>query len=370
LRVFHLVAPAAVGGLEAVVQALALAQKKKGYDVRVIALLETGVLEPAFLVRLRSGGVAVQAITAPARAFRHQRSALRVMLADICPDVLHSHGYLPDVLSASLGTRFPGARVTTVHGFTGGGWRNRFYELLQRLSHSRLDAVVTVSRKLASQLGSFRPRARSIEYLQNSWAPTENLLTRETAQAAVSLSATAFNIGWVGRLSSEKGLDVLIEALPALADLRFHLTVFGDGPERGVLERRAVALGLTDRISWRGVVSDAPRLMPAFDVFVLSSRTEGTPISLLEAIHAGVPIVATVVGGVPDVVSAKEAVLVESETPPALADALRRVHDDRAAAATRAASATKRLETDFAIAPWVDAYEKIYERAISARRPG
>jgi glycosyltransferase involved in cell wall biosynthesis len=129
-------------------------------------------------------------------------------------------------------------------------------------------------------------------------------------------------------------------------------------------------LGLTDRISWRGVVSDAPRLMSAFDVFVLSSRTEGTPISLLEAIHAGVPIVATVVGGVPDVVSAKEAVLVESETPPALADALRRVHDDRAAAATRAASATKRLETDFAIAPWVDAYEKIYERAISARRPG
>ena len=368
MKVVHLLAPAAVGGLEAVVQALSLGQRRKGYDVRAIALLESGALEPEFLSRMRSLGVPVTAITTPARAFRRQRSALKEICAHISPDVLHTHGYLPDVLSASMGGNFPAARVSTVHGFTGGGWRNRFYELLQRLSHPRLDTVVAVSRKLGTDLTSSRPRAKSVEYVQNSWAATEKSLPTEVARAALGLSPAAFQVGWVGRLSREKGLDVLIDALPALADLRLHLTVFGDGPERGVLERRAVRLGLTDCISWRGVVSDAVRLMRAFDVFVLSSRTEGTPITLFEAMEAGVPVVATAVGGVPEVVTTNEAVLVDKENSGALALALRRVHDDRPGAAARVVAAKDRLERHFATAPWVDAYEGVYVRAISARR--
>ena len=93
---------------------------------------------------------------------------------------------------------------------------------------------------------------------------------------------------------------------------------------------------------------------------MLSSRTEGTPVVLFEAMAANVPIVTTGVGGVPDVVSPAEAALVRSEDPVALAAEIRGVHADREAAARRARAAHARLERDFGVAPWLDRYEAIY----------
>src|SRR5437879_13039717 len=91
--------------------------------------------------------------------------------------------------------------------------------------------------------------------------------------------------------------------------------VVGDGVERCRLERLAATLGLGSRVAFHGKVDDAARLFPAFDMFVLSSRTEGTPIVLFEAMAAGVPVVANAVGGVPDVESRHEALLVHKTAP-------------------------------------------------------
>ena len=118
---------------------------------------------------------------------------------------------------------------------------------------------------------------------------------------------------------------------------------------------------------WHGFMANAGRLYAAFDVFVLSSRTEGTPIALLEAMSAGVPIVATSVGGVPDVVSRNEALLVPSDDPVALADAIRSVYSDPTAAATRACAAQQRLSQNFAAAPWLAAYEALYRNIARSR---
>src|SRR5690606_17786654 len=106
---------------------------------------------------------------------------------------------------------------------------------------------------------------------------------------------------------------------------------------------------------------DAGQLFPAFDAFVLSSRTEGTPIALFEAMAARVPIVATRVGGVPDVVTAAEAILVPSEDPRELAKAIRAVVADTGSARSRAAAAEDRLRTAYDVEPWVDRYVSIYE---------
>jgi glycosyltransferase involved in cell wall biosynthesis len=107
-------------------------------------------------------------------------------------------------------------------------------------------------------------------------------------------------------------------------------------------------------------VRDAGRLFAAFDLFVLSSRTEGTPIVLFEAMGTGVPIVATRVGGVPDVVSPAEAVLVPPDDPLTLAGEIRAVYRNPAGARERARRARERLLRDFSIAPWLGRYEAIY----------
>jgi glycosyltransferase involved in cell wall biosynthesis len=108
-------------------------------------------------------------------------------------------------------------------------------------------------------------------------------------------------------------------------------------------------------------------LFPAFDVFVLSSRTEGTPIALFEAMAAGVPIVASAVGGVPDVVSSREAVLVTQEDPAALAAGLTETLGDPTAALERARAARRRLEREFALQPWLEQYLALYTSLYAPR---
>src|SRR5204863_178583 len=136
-----------------------------------------------------------------------------------------------------------------------------------------------------------------------------------------------FRVGWVGRLRPEKGADVLLAALPLLADLPLVVSVVGEGRQRPQLQQSAARLGLGDRVRWLGNVAEAGRLFAGFDVFALSSRTEGTPIVLFEAMAARTPIVASAVGGVPDVVSPREALLIGADDPAALRQ-IRVVSDD------------------------------------------
>jgi len=173
-------------------------------------------------------------------------------------------------------------------------------------------------------------------------------------------------VGWVGRLSQEKGPDLLIDALARLTDLPMVVSIIGTGRDAEALKADAAARTTAD-ILWHGLVPDAARLYSAFDVFVLSSRTEGTPIALLEAMAAGTPIVATAVGGVPDVVTKQEAVLVQPGNTDALANAIRAVHDDGSNAQSRAAAARMRLSQLFAREPWLSAYATLYNRLRAAR---
>jgi len=160
---------------------------------------------------------------------------------------------------------------------------------------------------------------------------------------------------------------VLIDALRLVRDLPLGVSIVGEGSagEQRSLLARARRCGVAQRIQWHGLVPDASRLYKAFDVFVLSSRTEGTPIVLLEAMAAGVPIVATRVGGVPDVLTSAEAVLVPSASPVALAAAIRAVYRDPAAAHARAQRARERLLADFTVPPWVRRYEAVYRLVTS-----
>ena len=122
-------------------------------------------------------------------------------------------------------------------------------------------------------------------------------------------------------------------------------------------------LRISDRITWHGAIANAGSLFTAFDAFVLSSRTEGTPITLLEAMNAGVPIVATRVGGVPDVVSSSHALLVPAEEPRMIAQALSELEREPSAATHRSMRARERLLQSFSPATWLGAVDAVYEAA-------
>ena len=138
----------------------------------------------------------------------------------------------------------------------------------------------------------------------------------------------------------------------------------GDGREGPRLRDRAAALGIVDKVTWHGALPNAGSLVSAFDALILSSRTEGTPIVLLEAMEAQVPIVATRVGGVPDVLSSVDAILVPPDMPRAIASGLDEIARDRTAAHRRAAHSRQRLTEAFGHRKWLTRVSEVYNRVL------
>lgn len=368
--IVHVIAAEPVGGAESVVRLLAGAQRARGSRVTVVTIETSDAGETAFADALKQTSVEVVRLRLPGRAYLRERREIAAVCADVSATVLHSHGYRTDVADAPFVGRRGLPIVSTVHGFTGGNLRSRLYQWLQRRAYHTFDAVVAVSapleRELAQALGTER-----LHLQPNAYRAPHDASSRADARAALALPADSFVIGWVGRLSHEKGADVLLDAL-ACADLSDHVQVafLGDGPEAQALRERAMRLGLGARVMWKGRIARAERLFAAFDTLVLSSRTEGTPMVILEAMAAGVPIVATRVGGVPEVLTAGTAVLVPPESPAELATAIRAMVTNAAAAMARARAAQDRVEREYGVPGWVARYETIYQRAAehAARR--
>ena len=134
-----------------------------------------------------------------------------------------------------------------------------------------------------------------------------------------------FAFFYVGRLNPVKDLGTMLDAfaaLPADVSLRARLYMVGDGPERSALEARRDALGLGERVTFLGARGDVSEVLMAADGFVMSSKSEGLPMALLEAMAAGVPCIATAVGGIPDLFGQDRGLLVPAQDPPALADGM------------------------------------------------
>jgi glycosyltransferase involved in cell wall biosynthesis len=358
IRVLHVLAPAREGGLEQVVAMLSSGRRRE--DVHVAAVLSPSDAEShPFIDKLHALEVPVTRVVVRGRSYVSEYRSLRALMRRLRPAIVHTHGYRADILAGVAARACGVPTVSTVHGFTGGGARNLLYEGMQGLALRRADAVVAVSKPLASRLADSGIAPGRIHFIPNGFCPSENQLTRDEARDRLGLSRQGHVAGWVGRLSREKGADVMVQAL-AKCDSSWRLSIIGTGRERDRLVDLAQRLGISERISWHGPIPGAASLLRAFDAFVLSSRTEGTPIGLLEAMHAGIPVIATRVGGVPDVVTATDALLVVAESPDAIAGGLAEIAQDQSAAARRAESARRRVADAFGFAPWLAAVDAIY----------
>ena len=370
MDIVQLLAPGPFGGLERVVTLLSIGLARRGHRVLAALLVEAEQKEqPGLATALEHAGIRVELICAPHRAYRQERELVRRFLKAERPDVVHTHGYHADVLLRSVAQRLGLPVVATVHGFTTGGIKNRIFEWLERRSLRRMDLTVAVSDPLARRLIESGVPADRTRVVRNAYAPPGEFLSRDQARGRLGLGSRDQVIGWVGRVSPEKGPDVMLEGLLCMATPGAKLCVIGRGRLQAAMEQRVEQLGLTGRVLWRGAIPDAWQLFRAFDVYCMSSRTEGTPMALFEAMAAGVPVVTTRVGGIPDVVSDREAWLVPSGEPAALAAALDQALGDPAERARRIEAAASRLARDFALEPWLERYEAIY-RSVTTPRKG
>lgn len=233
---------------------------------------------------------------------------VRLML-DICKrqsvDVWHSHDYKTDILGRLICKRHPMKLVSTMHGFTGETWRTRTYARLADRALRGYDRVIAVSPMLIEHAAERGINPNRLIHIPNAinLAEFARSTPRGKAKYDLGLAKDEHAIGVVARFSVEKGVDRAMKLFAQLhrkrPETRLHL--IGDGPERANLERLADELGITYAIRWWGWQSDTRPIMQAMDTLLLTSHTEGLPNVVLEAMAVGLPVAATSVGALPDV---------------------------------------------------------------------
>ncbi|MBI5362915.1 MAG: glycosyltransferase [Planctomycetes bacterium] len=336
LHVAH-VMEATIGGTRRHLRDVARLQRALGLDVTVIA---SNLREPrveADFVELERLGVVVERLPmrraiAPFADLGHER-ALERILAARRPDVVHSHSSKAGVLArlASLSTGI-GVRVHTPHTFAFlfealfSAPKRAFFRRIEAALAERTHAVVAVSRGDAETIAASRVvPAERLRVVENGIDPAPWLAARPIGRATLGVPEKAPLALVAGLLNAAKGQDLALELLALPAGRELVLLLAGDGADRARLEARARALGVAERVRFLGWRDDVPSLMAACDLVLLPSRWEGLPYVVLEALAAGVPVVATPVDGARELVlDGTTGVLARAITADALDEALGR----------------------------------------------
>jgi len=244
-------------------------------------------------------------------------------------------------------------------------------KMLKRRELARADAVTAVCGAVADSLvrdyGVPRERVRVVP---NGADPPDDVAERDaTRRLRVGLGASAFKPLWVcaARLEEQKGHDVLIEALAEVKrrGLEFLAALAGEGSRREPLERRVAELSLGEQVRFLGSLPEIGPLLAAADAVVMPSRWEGLPLTLLEALARGRPVVASAVGGIPEVIEDRvSGRLVPPGDVPALADALEWIHRRADLAAALGREGAARVRERFTWDRVVEAFEEVYDEVL------
>lgn len=305
VRVLHLIASNFVGGPEKQILRHVAEDSTARLELWVGSFRDAGE-KPEILrkadnlhiptIEFSAGRIVPLAVCELLKALRHH---------DI--SVLCTHGYKANVLGY-LASKFTGRpHIAFFRGSTGENFRVRVYDTLERLALQRACCVACVSRSQAEQLASKRGRRILPAYIANAVMPAADAQNagQKFLRREYGLPEDAFVVVAAGRLSPEKGHRFLLEACSQLRKQipELAVVILGEGAERGNLEAQRQALGLSDCVSLPGFRHDVQRWMRAADAVVNPSLTEGMPNVVLEAMALGVPVVATAVGSLPDMMT-------------------------------------------------------------------
>jgi glycosyltransferase involved in cell wall biosynthesis len=375
MRLVHVVDSLDRGGLERVVCDLSSEQLRRGYDVRVYCLLSRGSLAP----ELEARGVRV--LCGSKRRgpdFRAVRE-LRRLLRGSARSVLHSHSMMPNyyACAARMLAGLSICIVNTRHDM-GSTLPNDRRERLYRLSVPMTRLIVMVSERVKERFladGIVPPRKARVVFngIQTGDAQCATPADRSEARRLLGAEPGQFVVGCVGRLVELKNHVAVVRAVARLATAypTLRLVLIGEGPLRDRLVALGSELGIADRLSLLGERPDVRRLLAGLDAFVMPSLTEGHSIALLEASAAGVPIIATKVGGNPEIVHHESTgLLVPADDGVSIVAALTRLLCDPRLAARLGANARNWALNHVSVPAMADGYERIYAECLAPSERG
>lgn len=370
IHVVHGVLSLDLGGLERLVLDLVRTGRDKGYRNSVVCIDRLGLLAQAATAL----GAEVHCLgNESERPLATDRAA--ELFARIKPDVLHTH-QIGALWHLGRAARAQGIRIVhTEHSDHVGmarGWRNKLRSRWWWYAAGRLaQRYCCVSEDIARSVrrwGTIRPGKVVVIPNGVDTSLYGALKQRDGIRHALGIPSDARVIGTVGRLNEVKRQDLMVRAFARVRAQHANawLLLVGDGPERSRLEHLANELGVFSRTLFTGYQSRTENFLSAMDVFALSSRHEGLPLALLEAWAAGLPVVASAVGGIPRVVEhGRTGLLFDNGDEAALADALARLLDQRQLAMELGTAGKATVLSQYSLQRMAEGYEQEYLSALA-----
>lgn len=332
VKAIHIIGGGEFGGAENHIISLLSSFSPSEVDAKVICFYDS-----AFAASLRERGVKVFVIDDyhrfdPRVAFRLGR-----IIRDEQPDILHTHGVKANFIGRLIG-KYMGRKVlTTVHSLLEHDYNQWLMKQvtywMERLTRGLTDRFICVSGEIKQDLVSSGVSPDRAVVIPNGidmhrYANPEQItMFRED----LGIPADSFVVGAAARLRPVKGIHLLIEAAGHLRSRleNLHVVVIGDGPQRPELELLVEKLGLKGRVHFLGYQTEVERYLPGLDCFANVSLSEGLPLAVLEAMAARVPVLASAVGAVPEIVeNGREGILVEKGSVPAISEGIVKLAGD------------------------------------------
>ncbi len=284
-------------------------------------------------------------------------------------DVLHSHGYKGNILFGFIPKRLRKLpMVSTLHGWTNAGamTRMKLYEWLDSKSLKRIDTVVVVNEAMLSNQRLKKLNLANLQVVQNGIPAYDYsaIKPEDLDQVVVDFCKEGFIVGAIGRLSQEKGFDYLCKAIQLLTQQikDIKLIILGEGGERVALEILIDRLNLKERVLLAGYQENANKYISLFDLFIMPSLTEGAPITLMEAMQSSKPIVATRVGGIPNMLQDGDGgIIVEAKNSQALSDGILAVYEDNSSINEMSRRALVIVQKEYSSYKMANRYTEIYD---------
>lgn len=360
MRIAHVVDSMDMGGAETLVSQMCQMQREQGHDPLIYAVAALGALGE----RLRAEGFAVQASVG-----LHLSDSTQVffrLFKESRPDTVHIHNPTPTIYAA-LAARTVGVPsiISTRHSLVAPP-HNLVAELKYACAAHFCDWIVGICDATTTNLKSLRSiPARKIARVYNGATPLQPTPKDKWP------TKTGFTLLYVGRLQPIKNHSLLLHAfqiaLETMPDLR--LWTVGDGSEREMLQNLATGLGIAGKVTFWGQQLDVAPFFSAADAFIMSSKSEGLPVSLLQALSLGLPAIVTDVGGMAEVARlANAGLIVPPANPSEMAAAIlcmARSDEERKQFSRNAEAA---FRSRFTLQTMVDAYMDLYRNTPRARR--